>query len=364
MQHSALIKKGLRGGFIRFEDSAERRRVYYPFADQRFPLTPEEEVRIETYLHLILNLKYPPDHLAFEHKVKMGSSYKYVDIVFYGQKRSQDVRMIIECKRRDVSDRGFTEAVKQAKSYDRQLLSAEYLWITSGAKNKYYKASHAKRGRNYMPVPSIPRFTFGARLSQRRREFVYGITRAMQSGVGAVTNISLGKTGVFALLLTVFGFLISWLTSKVIVPATSVRLNVIFNRDIHYGYYFWGVTILASLLFLLMARRYALPNLFEYQRTDSRGRKRTKQLSKNGRFWRVIFITALLCVPTLLIAEALFGTEACAGRWSCWWSKRYYGSFDESWRMMEFFVPFSLGVPFQIGVLLLIARAREVLKLG
>lgn len=366
MRHSELIKKGLRGGFLRFEDSAERRRVYYPYANQRFPLTPEEEVRMETYLTLILELGYPPDHLSFEHKVKMGSSYKYVDIVFYGQKASQNVKVIVECKRRDVSDKGFKEAIRQAKSYDRQLLSADYLWITSGKKNTYLRASHAKRGRNYQEVPALPRFSMGRRLGQRLHELAFFTGKQTRELTAALREVSIGKTGVFALLLIVLGFFMSWGTVKLVVPFITSRSGLLFG-NFHYGYLFWLLTFLTTFIFISVMRQQALPELYVRYQTDRAGRKRRRELTGKQRLWPLIFAVAVLSTPTLLLSEVFFDyedfcTRCCAHLWDCWWSERHYGSFDPSWRMMEFFIPFSFGIPFQLLALVIFGRAKRALQ--
>lgn len=366
MRHTPLIKKGLRGGFLRFEDTAERRQVYYPFAGQRFPLTPEEEVRIETYLRMVLELGYPPDHISFEHKVKMGSSYKYVDIVFYGQKATKNVKVIVECKRRDVSQRGFQEAVRQAKSYDRQLLSADYLWVTSGKHNEYFRASHGKRGRSYQRVPKLPRFSLGQRWGQRSRELLFWLSQQFGEAGTTLRGVSLGKTGVFTLMLFVLGFFMSWATAKVVVPFLTSRSGLLFG-NFNYGHIFWGMTLASSLLFVLTMRRYALPGLLVGYKTDRAGRKRRKALSGGQKLVRILFVVAILSTPTLLLAEVFFDYEefcdrCCAHLWDCWWSERHYGTFDPSWRMMEFFIPYSFGVVFQVLALLLIGRARLALQ--
>ncbi|NJK84233.1 MAG: hypothetical protein HC912_10995, partial [Saprospiraceae bacterium] len=65
-----LVQRGEQEGLVRFEPE----RVYYPKADFRTPLTPEEEVRIEAYLKLIFQYRYPPQRIAFEHQVKLHKS--------------------------------------------------------------------------------------------------------------------------------------------------------------------------------------------------------------------------------------------------------------------------------------------------
>ncbi|MGF1532653.1 MAG: type I restriction enzyme HsdR N-terminal domain-containing protein [Bernardetiaceae bacterium] len=364
-QDHALIKRGLRGGFIRFEESSERRQVYYPFAKQRFTLTPEEEVRVVVYLRLVLEYNYPPDHISFEHKVKMGSSYKYVDMVFYRQKSTQSVQLIVECKRRDVSPRAFEEAIEQAKSYDMQLLSADYLWITSGVRDTYLRATHARRGRNYQAIPDIPRFSLAGRSGQWLRERFFGLRQSSGEWLTALRGVSLGKTGVFMLLLLVLGFFMSWGMAKLIVPVLAPRLSILFTA-FDYRHLFWAMMGLNTWLFLVLVRPYALPDFFSVVPTGSKRRKPVR-LSRRQRFLRMSFATAVLATPTLLLAEVFLGNAdfcrtCCAHLWDCWWSEGHYGTFDPSWRLMEFFVPFSAGVPFQLLALLVLGKARATLR--
>jgi hypothetical protein len=38
-----------------------------------------------------------------------------------------------------------------------------------------------------------------------------------------------------------------------------------------------------------------------------------------------------------------FCNTCCEKRWNCWWSMRTYQSFDDSWKLLVYFVPYVFG---------------------
>ena len=109
--NSSLIQRGKKEGLIQFTHQGKR--VNYPLSRQDFLLTPEEKVRITIYLQLVLEYEYPPECITMERKVKMGSGYKFVDIVVFRSKAHVEDMILIECKRSNVSENAFKEAEKQ-----------------------------------------------------------------------------------------------------------------------------------------------------------------------------------------------------------------------------------------------------------
>lgn len=133
------VQRGIDLGLVRYEDTAKGRCVLYIHAQKFFPISkPEEWVRLLAYLQLVLVHNYPPDHIALEYPIKMGSSYRYADIVVFSDADLQIPYILVECKREEISTKQFEEGVKQALSYARQIVPS-YIWVTSGddAINRY-----------------------------------------------------------------------------------------------------------------------------------------------------------------------------------------------------------------------------------
>jgi hypothetical protein len=89
--------------------------------------------------------------------------------------------------------------------------------------------------------------------------------------------------------------------------------------------------------------------------TEKRTARNRKKKGKNLPFVfnnKVIFATLIVVVPSLVLSELLFGTgemcrTCCADEWAGWWSRKHYYKVEESWRMMNYFVPFVIAVPVQ-----------------
>ena len=154
-----LIERGIKRGLIEFDP--ERKSIIYrnPVKEYRHRFTdPEEGVRVEAYIQLIEEYGYDPRRLVLEVPVKMGIDTKYADIIVYNDDAHKSPFIIVECKKPEVSDAAFGEAVNQAFSYA-NALSANFVWVTSSLKSEAYDAKSfypMERERN--AIADIPRF--------------------------------------------------------------------------------------------------------------------------------------------------------------------------------------------------------------
>jgi len=84
----------------------------YNFSD------PEEKTRMMFYFDLIEKYKYPVDRIEFEVGAsdEISGEDKYADIVVFTNDEQRKPYIVIECKRDDISDNEFEEAVKQVIS--------------------------------------------------------------------------------------------------------------------------------------------------------------------------------------------------------------------------------------------------------
>ncbi len=129
-----LIQKAIEKGLIKF--NIDKTRITY--IKQNFETdfgehNPEETVRLNTYLELIEDYGYKPENIKFEIKVKLGSNYKFADIVVFHNK-SKKAFVVIETKKEDTTDK-ITEIYKQARSYaySDELMTSTYFAYRIGA---------------------------------------------------------------------------------------------------------------------------------------------------------------------------------------------------------------------------------------
>ena len=128
------IKIGVEQGLISFDK--EMSKITYTFQNkQRNYNNPEEKVQAETFLRLIIDYKYPVNRIKQFVPVTMGSEVKEADIVVYEDDMCMSPHILVECKRQEVSEAEYQQAIEQAYSYAFALpCDIKYVWVTSGIK--------------------------------------------------------------------------------------------------------------------------------------------------------------------------------------------------------------------------------------
>ena len=150
------IKIGIEQGLISFDK--EMSRITYTFQNKpRNYNNPEEKVQAETFLRLILDYKYPVNRIKQFVPVTMGSEVKEADIVVYEDDMCMSPHILVECKRQEVSEAEYQQAIEQAYSYAFALpCDIKYVWVTSGIKSDYFEVDKNQNSRNQLP--DIPQF--------------------------------------------------------------------------------------------------------------------------------------------------------------------------------------------------------------
>lgn len=163
------IQIGIDKGFISFNE--DRSRITYIFQKkERNYNNPEEKVQAETFLRLILDYNYPENRIRQFVPVTRGSETKEADLIVYDDELCLTPRIVVECKRQDVSEAEFLQAIEQAYSYAYFLPSdVKYVWVTSGIRNEYYEVDKNQNSRNQ--IPDIPQYGVDKIASYK---YVYG----------------------------------------------------------------------------------------------------------------------------------------------------------------------------------------------
>lgn len=107
--------------------------------------TPEEYVRQNVEMSLVLEYGYPRDQVEVEFKIKVGSGTKRVDLALFapGAAHTQDnVQTIIETKREGTKREDKSDGVGQLKSYMAACLNAQNgMWTNGVDRDCFYKSS-------------------------------------------------------------------------------------------------------------------------------------------------------------------------------------------------------------------------------
>lgn len=97
---------------------------------------PEEKIRASFYAELIYRYDYPPSRIGVEMTVPRRTPSDRADLVVYNDDERKDPFIVIECKRDNVSDAEFTQAVEQACG-NRASLGAKYAATVAGITRRF-----------------------------------------------------------------------------------------------------------------------------------------------------------------------------------------------------------------------------------
>lgn len=145
------IKMGLERNLISFNENRSRI-TYLNQNKERNYNTPEEKVQAETFLRLVFDYNYPESHIRQFVPVTMGRETKVADIIVYKDDSCLIPYILVECKRQEVSEAEYQQAVEQAYSYAYALPSEiKYVWVTSSIKSDFFEVDKNQNSRNQLP---------------------------------------------------------------------------------------------------------------------------------------------------------------------------------------------------------------------
>jgi type I restriction enzyme M protein len=151
------IKEGIQKKLIHISEDGKQITYSRQNNKKRNFANPEEQVQVETYLKLVFDYKYKPERIKIYESVKMGSETKEADIIVYNDDECSEPHILVECKKQEVSEAEFQQAIEQAYSYAYALPNdVKYIWVTSEIKNEYFEVDKKKKTRTAQP--DIPQF--------------------------------------------------------------------------------------------------------------------------------------------------------------------------------------------------------------
>lgn len=157
-QSKTYLELAIQDGHAKITGEGKSERIHYLAANhlERWA-DPEEKMRAEFWAELIYKYDYSPDRIRFEIKVPRRTPHDLADIVIY-PKSDTDFKspwFVIECKRADISDAEFTQAIEQACG-NRASLGAKFCGAVAGLTRRFLsfqKFPPGERDKNHIQMP-------------------------------------------------------------------------------------------------------------------------------------------------------------------------------------------------------------------
>ena len=122
-----LIRLGVERGLIEIQQD----RIKYVLQGKEYNFSdPEEKVRAATYVELVEKYQYSPSRIDIEVKVPRRTPNDYADIVVYADDDHKDNYIVVENKRRGISEEAFRQAIEQGFG-NANSLRAAYLLVSN-----------------------------------------------------------------------------------------------------------------------------------------------------------------------------------------------------------------------------------------
>lgn len=139
-----FIADGIKNELITVSDDGKQI-IYLKQNKKRNFTSPEEKVQAETFVRLVLEFGYPVEHIELFRIVTMGSEKREADIIVHDGPKWEKPIIVIECKREEVSQQEFDQAINQAFSYASAIPgSVKFIWVTSKILNRHFKFNKDK----------------------------------------------------------------------------------------------------------------------------------------------------------------------------------------------------------------------------
>ena len=147
------LSRALTDGHAEITGEGRNERIHYIAAghSERWS-DPEEKVRAELWAELIYKCEYPPERIRFEVIVPSRTPKFRADLVVFNDDELLSPYFVFECKRADVSDVEFNQAIEQACG-NRGGLDANYCGTVAGLTRRLLRFDRfppGERDRNHL----------------------------------------------------------------------------------------------------------------------------------------------------------------------------------------------------------------------
>ena len=152
---SDFIEIGKQKGYIQILDGGTR--IHYIVPDKKYKFSdPEEKVRAEYYVELIERYQYPETRIDLEVEVPRRTPSDFADIVIFRDDAKMKPYIVVECKKPDIKQVGFKQAVEQAFG-NCNPLRGNYAAVIVGNTRRFFDVKNfTPRERNKNIIADIP----------------------------------------------------------------------------------------------------------------------------------------------------------------------------------------------------------------
>ena len=136
---TTYLEQALADGYARLEGEGRWERIHYIAADRAERWAdPEEKIRAELWAELIYRYEYPAERIGVERLVPGRTPSNFADLVIYWDADLKDPWFVFECKRENLYDPAFDQAIEQACGY-RASMGAKYCGVVSGRTRRFLR---------------------------------------------------------------------------------------------------------------------------------------------------------------------------------------------------------------------------------
>ncbi len=137
------LERAISDGHIRIHGDGKQQRITYVGVNhtERYA-DPEEKVRAELYAELLYKYGYAVERIGVEVTVPDRTPKDAADLVVFRDDERKAPYGVIECKRPDISDAEFNQAVEQAwGNGNAYKFRAAYVGVVAGATRRFLDCS-------------------------------------------------------------------------------------------------------------------------------------------------------------------------------------------------------------------------------
>lgn len=140
-----FLELALADGHVKYSGEGKNERIHYVAVNRSERWAdPEEKIRAEIWAELIYKYYYPPARLGLEIIVPRRIPSDRADIVIYDDDELKNAFFVIECKRAEISDPEFAQAIEQACG-NRASLGAKFCGVVSGLTRRWLRFDDPKK---------------------------------------------------------------------------------------------------------------------------------------------------------------------------------------------------------------------------
>jgi type I restriction enzyme M protein len=141
----SYLERAITDGHAKFSGEGKQQKILYVAVNhtERYA-DPEEQVRAEFWAELIYKYEYSPARLDLEVTVPRRTPSDRADIVIYNDDERKSAFFVVECKRAEISDPEFAQAIEQSCG-NRASLEAKFCGVVSGLTRRWLRFDDSKK---------------------------------------------------------------------------------------------------------------------------------------------------------------------------------------------------------------------------